>query len=302
MDLGEIVWVIRRRWYIMVPTVIAAVALAAATYFVLPGKYQSTSTIALLNAQRPATATTPGQSNPFLAFDASLTATADFLARNLTSDATAQQLKQQGVTEEYTAALADNAQGPFVALTVTGTDKAQVAASIATLTSFASERLQQIQEQNGVPAGNMIHTAVIVPPQEPQQQLKNKVQDVAAVGLGCLTLAFMATFITEGLYRSRQRRRTASAPGTVVVSSSAAAASPATAGSATASSATASPAATAGAAVSADPSAPAATKLVDRGGGAPARSPANGASRGTSIDATVEMILTGVAEPSPPRA
>ncbi len=215
MDLGEILWVIRKRWYIMVPTVLAAVVLAVGAYLSFPSKYESDSTIALLNAQRPATSTTPGQSNPFLAFDPSLTATADYLARNLTSDTSAAQLKGEGVTEQYTATLAANAQGPFVALTVTGTDNAHVLASSTTLASFASQRLQQIQQQNGVPPGNMIHTATIVPPQEPQQLLKNKVQGVAAVGLGGLVLAFMATFITEGLYRSRHRRSSAEFVGSV---------------------------------------------------------------------------------------
>jgi capsular polysaccharide biosynthesis protein len=215
MDLGDILRTIARRWYIMVPIVLVTVALTAAAYLEIPMKYQSTSQISLLSPQQPASGQFRGQSNPFLIFDSSLTSTADLLARNLTSDASVKELQSEGVTEQYTAKLADFAQGPFVALTVTGTDKAHVLESTETLTRFAQTRLQQIQEQNGVPANNMIITTVLIPPQPPQPQLKNKLQNVLALFAAGMVSAFMATFVTEGLVRSRSRR--AAAAGVVLV-------------------------------------------------------------------------------------
>jgi hypothetical protein len=214
MDLGDILRVIGKRWYIMLPMVLVTVAVTVAAYFQLPMKYESTSQISLLSPQQQASGTFRGQSNPFLIFDTSLTSTADLLSRSLGSDSSIKELKARGVTEEYTAKLADFAQGPFIQLTVTGTDKAHVLASTNTVTSFARDRLRQIQQQNGVPADNMIQTTVLIPPQPPAPLVKSKLQIVLALLAAGLVTAFMATFVTEGLSRSRSRsRHHASSPG-----------------------------------------------------------------------------------------
>ncbi|MFD0330507.1 hypothetical protein ACFQZC_25675 [Streptacidiphilus monticola] len=52
MDLAEIYRVLRRRWYVLVPGLVVAVGLAAAAWYVLPMKYQSNSTVELLNSQK----------------------------------------------------------------------------------------------------------------------------------------------------------------------------------------------------------------------------------------------------------
>jgi hypothetical protein len=162
----------------------------------------------LINSPRSVTA--PGNGNPFLTFESSLTATADFLSRSLMSEDTARELKAMGVTEEYTAALADNAMGPFVTLTVTGTDKAHVLQSTIVLTEFATNKLRDMQEQSGAPENSMIKAATIIPPQPPESVLKKKIEIVAgATGL-LLALTFVITFATENILRSR---RPAGGPG-----------------------------------------------------------------------------------------
>lgn len=206
MNLSEIMRVIRRRWYVVLPTVVLAVALTAVVSALVPTKYQSESSIALLNTPLP-TDKSLTNGNPFLSFDTSLTATADFLARSLTSDESAKDLKKMGVTEEYTARLADNAMGPFITLTVIGTDKRHVLQSTEQLTSYAEQKLASIQRESGAPAGSFIHSARIVPPQRPQAQLKTKVEAVAGAGGAGLALAFLVTFLTDTLARSRQRKR-----------------------------------------------------------------------------------------------
>jgi hypothetical protein len=203
MDFGEILRVIRRRWYVTAPGVVLTIAVALTSWLLVPTKYQSTSTLSLINSPRAVTA--PGNGNPFLTFESSLTATADFLSRSLMSEDTARELKAMGVTEEYTAALADNAMGPFVTLTVTGTNKAHVLQSTIVLTEFATNKLQEMQEQSGAPENSMIKAATIIPPQPPESVLKKKIEIVAgATGL-LLALTFVITFATENILRSRRR-------------------------------------------------------------------------------------------------
>src|SRR5688572_12482845 len=101
MDLAEILRVLRNRWYIVVPLMLVTAGLTIAAYVLVPAKYVSCSTISLLSAERATTVATKGNANPFLTFDSSLVATADFLSRSLTSNESKAELVRLGVDDEY---------------------------------------------------------------------------------------------------------------------------------------------------------------------------------------------------------
>jgi len=204
MDLGEILRVMRNRWYLMVPIMVLTSALTVLAYLVLPTSYESTSTVSLLTAERASIVNKSGNTNPYLTFDASLVATADFLSRSLSSKGSTDELKSLGVTEEYTVALADNAQGPFISIVVMGTDEAKVLRSTTALTNFAARKLTDIQAASGVKPADMIRLTVIVPPQKPEALIKDKLQLVIAIAAAGTAAAFVITFVTEGLSRSRR--------------------------------------------------------------------------------------------------
>ncbi|MFC5911599.1 chain length determinant protein [Streptacidiphilus monticola] len=199
MDLAEIYRVLRRRWYVLVPGLVVAVGLAAAAWYVLPMKYQSNSTVELLNSQK---ATVAFDGNPFLSTQAALTGMADTLRRNLVSDTQKRKLKDLGVTETYDAEIADNAQGPMIVLSVTGTDATHVLASEQTLTDYAKQRLLEFQQEQKVPTDALIRSTVIVPPQDPVAQTKSKVQYAAMGGIGGLAVTLVLVFFVE----ARKRR------------------------------------------------------------------------------------------------
>jgi hypothetical protein len=198
---------------VALPALILTLMLTVGTYVGLPTKYQSTSTLSLLSSQRVTTGTTlaPGPDNPYLSFDTSLTADADFLVRRITSATSGQELQAEGVTEAYAAALAANAQGPFITLTVTGTNKAHIVASMRTLIAFATAQLQTIQQQSGVLAVDMVRSTVIVPAQPPAAQRKSKIQYVLAVAIAGLVLTFLSTFLFENIAVARRRSPRATA-------------------------------------------------------------------------------------------
>lgn len=204
MDLGEILRVMRRRWYLMAPVMVLTIAATALAYLFLPTSYESTATVSLLTAKRASILNKEGNTNPYLTFDASLVATADFLSRSLSSKGAQEELKGLGVTEEYTVALADNAQGPFISIVVTGDDEARVLTSTSTITEFAARKLTEIQKASGVVPDDMVRLTTIIPPQKPEELVKDKLQLVIAVAGAGTALAFMLTFITEGLARSRR--------------------------------------------------------------------------------------------------
>ncbi|MFJ3809244.1 Wzz/FepE/Etk N-terminal domain-containing protein [Streptomyces sp. NPDC090073] len=204
MDLAEIFRVMRRRWYVLLPGLLLTACLTVAVALVVPVTYQSQSTVVLLNSQK---ATVAYDGNPFLSTQTSLTGMADSLARNLNSDISLRELKSRGAKGTFEAKLADNAQGPLMWLTVTGTDKAAVLASDRILTAYAKERLDKFQKQQSVAPKAMIRMTTIVPPQNPVAQTKTRLEYlIMAGGLG-LVLSLVATFYVE----ARRRSRTAAA-------------------------------------------------------------------------------------------
>ncbi|MET8350556.1 MULTISPECIES: YveK family protein [unclassified Micromonospora] len=226
MDLGEILSVARARWYILLPMMVLAVGLGIAAFVLVPTSYQSTTTVSLLSSPVATDAATPGEhnDNPFLNFNGSLVATADFLGRSLQSTDAQAELLKMGVTEDFEVGLAEGAQGPFLTFTITGTDQAHLLASTATIARYAEAKLAKIQSENDVKERDMIRMTEIIPPQKPEPQLKDKLKLVIAAGGGTAALALLLTFVVESLARSRQRRQelaAAAAPAPVAAGGSA---------------------------------------------------------------------------------
>jgi hypothetical protein len=205
MDLAEIFRVLRRRWYVLLPGLLLAAGLIVGVLVLVPVTYQSQSTVVLLNSQK---ATVAYDGNPFLSTQTSLTGMADGLARNLNSDDSLRDLKSRGARGTFEAKLADNAQGPLMWLSVTGTERASVLRSDKILTAYARDRLEQFQKQQKVASKAMIRMTTIVPPQNPVAQTKTRLEYmVMAGGLG-LVLSLVAVFYVE----ARRRPRTTTGP------------------------------------------------------------------------------------------
>ncbi|MGW2269573.1 chain length determinant protein [Streptomyces yangpuensis] len=226
MDLAEIGRVMRRRWYVLLPGLLLTAALTIAVHLLIPVEYQSQSTVTLLNSSK---ATEAFDGNPFLSTQASLTGMADGLARNLNSDGAKADLKALGVTGTHEVKIADNAQGPFMWLTVTGTDPAAVLKSDELLASYADKRLKEFQTQQSVAPEAMIRMATIVPPQKPEAQTKTRIQYIVMVGALGFVLSLVATFFVEARKRTPRGKNRPAPAGTPAADTPApAAATPAT--------------------------------------------------------------------------
>ncbi|MCZ4123287.1 chain length determinant protein [Streptomyces sp. H39-S7] len=200
MDLAELCRVVRRRWYITLPGLLLTLALTAGAYWKSPVTYQSQSMVALLNSQQAAR---DFDGNPFLSTQASLTNVADSLARSLNSDGSAAELAAQGVDGPYQAMLADNAQGPLLLLTVTGTDPGHVLTSSQALTAYAANRLKQFQVEQAVAPNAMIRMTTILPPNDPLTQAKRSTKPVVVTGLLALALSVSVAWFVDARRRPR---------------------------------------------------------------------------------------------------
>ncbi|WP_329332273.1 chain length determinant protein [Streptomyces sp. NBC_00663] len=201
MDLAEIFRVMRRRWHVLLPGLLLTAGLVFGVTLVVHVTYQSQSTVVLLNSQK---ATVAYNGNPFLSTQTSLTGMADNLARNLNSDDSLRELKSRGAKGTFEAKLADNAQGPLLWLTVTGTDQASVLSSDKILTAYAKERLEQFQQDQSVASKAMIRMTTIVAPQTPVAQTKTRLEYMIMAGGGGLVLTLVAVFYAEARRRPRR--------------------------------------------------------------------------------------------------
>ena len=180
----------------------------AAAYTALPTKYESQVQLTMLPP--PKISNEAGNyGNPYLAFGTNLSVDVDFLTRNLTSDAAAQQLAKLGMTDAYTAAFANNALGPFMLLTVTGQHRERIAQATQILVSFAEQRWRALQLASYAPPGSIVGLQEIAPPSNPTPAKKTKIEVVAGLAIGGIVLTVMLGVIADTVIRRRDRRRDA---------------------------------------------------------------------------------------------
>ncbi|MFI7354963.1 O-antigen ligase family protein [Streptomyces avidinii] len=210
MSIGEIVAVLRRRWYVMVPLTLISLLAGAHLYRSVPVAYQSESSVALLDSTAVAELA-PAFGNPIANAGGSLVVTADVLIRTLSGTDAARDLQGIGVTDPYTVGFAANTSGPMLTLTVTGTDRAKVLEETNKLTAFAGETLNALQTAAKVKPAYMVQTAPVVLPQTPVPQMKSRYQQVLGVVILGTTTAFTLSFLTDSLLAALRRRRATSA-------------------------------------------------------------------------------------------
>lgn len=206
MSLADLLAIMRRRWYFLVPLTLLSVLAGGYLYRAVPVSYESHSSVTLLDSS--ATAELPPTfGNPLSNAGGSLVVTADVLIRTLQSGDSAEELRSRGVTDAYTVAFASDADGPLLTLSVTGTDRAKVFRETTTLTEFAGEQLSALQSAAKVPAGYAVQSTPVVLPQTPVAQSKSRYQAVAAVVIAGLVSAFLLAILAEGVAVVRRRGR-----------------------------------------------------------------------------------------------
>ncbi|MGP2439519.1 O-antigen ligase family protein [Streptomyces sp. JW3] len=206
MSLADLLAIMRRRWYFVVPLTLLSLLAGGYLYRTIPVSYESQSSVTLIDSTATAELA-PTFGNPLSNAGGSLVVTADVLIRTLQSSDAAKELRSRGVTDQYTVAFAANADGPLLTLGVTGTDRANVLRETTTLTEFAGEQLTALQSAAKVPAVYAVQSAPVVLPQTPAPQSKSRYQGIAAVVIVGLVAAFLLSILAEGVAVVRRRGR-----------------------------------------------------------------------------------------------
>ncbi|MFF7450170.1 MULTISPECIES: O-antigen ligase family protein [unclassified Streptomyces] len=206
MSLGDLLAIMRRRWYFMVPLTLLSLLAGGYFYRTVPVSYESQSSVTLLDSTAIAELA-PTFGNPLSNAGGSLVVTADVLIRTLQSGDSAKELHSRGVTDRYTVGFAPDADSPLLTLSVTGTDQKKVLHETTVLTDFAGEQLKALQAASKVPKTYVVQTAPVVLPQTPVSEPKSRYQSIAAVVIVGLVSAFLLSILAEGVAVVRRRGR-----------------------------------------------------------------------------------------------
>lgn len=215
MDFWGALRVLRRRWYIAVPSAVVAVAIAAAVFLSIPTRYQSSGVMVLTTPAAGGTFSekvSPQDAvkiNPLLAFDGSLATTSQILAQILTDPKTRESLGVTASSEQNFTATGGGQNGPFLFVTGDGNTPETAEAMVSTVLEFASTQLEEQQRQLNAPTSTFITSQVIVTPTKAEAQIGGKVRYAGAALVVMMLLTTAATFGAESVLNHRQRRRDA---------------------------------------------------------------------------------------------
>jgi hypothetical protein len=220
MDLWRTLSVLVRRWYLVVPTFLLAIGIAAAIYASTPKRFVSTSVLLLTTP--PTGASTPREpgttnpiTNPLLNFGPGLNTSATILIQALSTPETAAALGvSAGSDTQYKVnSGSDNAElltsGPFVFIEGESSSEAEAKSVVARLVERAHQELENRQRGLEAPVDTFITMTEVMPPTTPKAEGGSRVRAAAAAGaLGVMASLAMA-YGVESYSESRRRRQPA---------------------------------------------------------------------------------------------
>lgn len=191
---------LRRRWYIVLPGLVLAVAAAAGAWMTVGPEYERTGTQMLL----PGSASLPeGETNPFFSI-AGLQLPADVLVQAVSGQNALGQ-----ILAEYPGAevVIERAQGsaPLVKTTVTSGDEAQVTQLLELLMTRNVDTLERLQVDEGVPAASRIAVTTLTVDTTSALRQRNRMLLAAVSGLGVAAATLLLASLVDGLARRRRR-------------------------------------------------------------------------------------------------
>jgi len=217
MNLINIFDIWRKRRILTALALLVAIAASGMTMLRLPRTYQAESTVLLVPSSRAANVL--GDGNPYLSFSSSLATAADVLATELTAPPTARALAARGFSEPYTAvseattsqtvASGSVLPGPFLLLTVTGSDRTRVEQTLYAVQGAVRNTVRAMQ-RGIAPDKRLTVSTLSTTPQATASFSKTARSLILVIGL--LIALALATPLLVDAQVTRRRMRQADPP------------------------------------------------------------------------------------------
>lgn len=208
MDFWKTIKVLLRRWYVALPVLVLSLGTAGVVFASVPPQYESMGTDLLTVPKAGATVTNDpskpaGIINPLLAFDASLTTTAQLLTQVLLDPAVYAQLT--GGNENIECQAGDGGlRGPFVQVVCTAPTAESAKKTVENAFARLSLELVERQRKLGAPEATFINVEQVVAPTEAALLVGGKLRAAgAALALG-LAASLTSAFMIESYLQRRK--------------------------------------------------------------------------------------------------
>lgn len=201
MNLAETLRGLWRRWYIAIPGLILAVAVALGAWFVVRPDYERTAAQLLL----PGAQSVPDNGNPFL-YLGGLSNAADVLVRAVGSENVMTELAVDYPSAEVEITRDTSTSGPVILTTVTASSDAEASAVINLLVKKTAEVLTSLQDGEQIPADDRISVVPISIDEQSVLQQRNRILAAGAAGIAIAAFAVILAALVDGLILQRRRR------------------------------------------------------------------------------------------------
>jgi len=202
MTLADTLRGLVRRWYIVVPGLLLAVAAALGAFSQISPAYERSATRLLL----PGLGTVPeGATNPYL-FLGGLTQATDVLVRAVGGDETVGELVAAHEGMEVAVTRDPTSSGPVIQLTVTADSDAEAAMALDVLIEQSTETLERLQTEQNVRPVDRITLTTLTASTEGALQQRTRIVISAAAGLAVGVLTLAVASLVDGLARRKRAR------------------------------------------------------------------------------------------------
>lgn len=202
MDLLDSLRALLRRWPVTLALLVVTIAATAGALMAIPWQYESKATVVFLSSRK---GSQPVGGNPWLAFDASLTITAEVISRGMSDERTLKKLKDEGKTAEFLVGLAQDSRGPLLDITATGPDPAVAQATMETLATLSQERLTEMQQKSSILPDATIRAELVTSSDKAELTPEKKIRLLVIIFAGGMLLTIGVPLFLESLAQKRRK-------------------------------------------------------------------------------------------------
>ncbi len=193
-----------RRWYIVLPGIIVAAALAVGVWYTIPPGYERSATQLLI----PGAASMPDGANPYL-FLGGLAPAADVLVRAVGSENVLNEMVAEHPDTKIAITRDTTTAGPVVLIVVTAPSDAAAKRVLELLVTRTATVLEDLQRTENIASNNRVTVLPITVDTKSVLQERTRMVGAAGAGIAGVVLTLLLAGLVDGFSSKRRRRRRA---------------------------------------------------------------------------------------------
>lgn len=202
MNIADTLRGLLRRWYVVVPGILLAVAGAIGAYtFIQPG-YERTATQLLLPGEGTVP---PGVTNPYL-YLGGLTQGSDIVVRVMQGEDAAGKVIEDFPGTEVLVQRDPTVSGPVIQIIVNAQTDEAAAGALEALVAESAVVLEQLQDEQNVTNDDRMSISTLTHDTVSTLQQKTRLIMSAGVALGLVVLTLIVASLVDGLSRRPHRK------------------------------------------------------------------------------------------------